>query len=261
MTRRLARILTLVAAIVVAVPPVAAQQAGAESADATPHLLEIHSGALWLDGRQLPASAVPDELDLTGLSMSVEYSGPVTPVVEVDGIAYVLQDEQLVRFDESSRAGSQVYFLGEAAPAEAAGPPPPEPTLVREGTESDAADEERRDHDGRRLRRAGEAAYMQELSATDRELYDQIRREAELDAEADRLAVEVRAMPAGDERDAGIDRLRGILAEAFDLKQQIRDAEIRRAEEQVEDLRRMLRARHARKAMIVEHRLRELLGQ
>jgi hypothetical protein len=260
--RRFARLTATWFAIALAAPGAFAQQPDEESADMTPHLLEIHSGALWLDGRQLPASSVPDDLDLTGLSMSVEYSGPVTPVVEVDGVAYVLQDERLVRFDESSRAGSQVYFLGEAAPAERPAPPAPAATLVREGEEAGASrDELRRDHDDVRLRRAGEAAYMQELSATDRELYDQIRREAELDAEADRLAHEVRSMPAGRDRDAGVERLRGVLAEAFDLKQQIREAEIQRAEAQVEDLRRMLRARHARKAMIIEHRLRELLGQ
>jgi hypothetical protein len=261
--RRVSRfsLAALLAIVLAAAPPAAAQAPEGSAADATPHLLEIRDGAIWLDGRQLPDSAVPEDLDLAGLSMSVEYSGPVTPVVEVDGVAYVLQDERLIRFDESARAGSQVYFLGEAAPAEPAAPPPPAATLVREGAEREAAaDAAGRDRDDRRLRRAGEEAYMQELSATDRALYNQIRREAELDAEAGRLAGEIRGMPAGNEREAGVERLRSVLAEAFDLKQQIREAEIQRAEQQVEDLRSMLRARNARKTMIVEHRLRELLG-
>src|SRR5688500_2537817 len=40
------------------------------SVDDTPHTLEIRDGALWLDGRALPDSAVPDEIDLAGLQMS-----------------------------------------------------------------------------------------------------------------------------------------------------------------------------------------------
>jgi hypothetical protein len=199
---------------------------------------------------------VPEEIDLGGLQMSVEYSGPVTPVVEVEGVAYVLQNEQLVRFSDSDRAGSQVYFLGEATPAPAeARDAEPEATLA-----GGVAPATPRREDAR-LRRAGEAAYLEDLSATDRALYDQIRREAELDAEAERLAAEVRATLDPAERAAGVERLRAVLAEAFDLKQAIREAEIERAEEQVDEVRRMHGARGARRTMIVEHRLRELIGE
>jgi hypothetical protein len=246
--------LPLLIAALALVAPAALGQVYAETADAdqAPHVLEIRDGALWLDNRQLPPTAVPEGLDLQGLQMSVEYSGPVTPVVEVDGIAYVLQDERLVRFDESNRAGSQVYFLGEASPAPPPAPREPAATLAggagREAESDDA-----------RLRRAGEAAYMRQLSATDQELYEQIQREAALEEAAERLAATIRATDDPAERAAGVDRLRAVLAEAFDLKQQIREAEIQRAEEQVGELRRMLRERGARRSMIVEHRIRELL--
>jgi hypothetical protein len=250
----ISRLLLLMATLAL-LPPGARAQVYAETADSdqTPHVLEIRNGSVWLDNRRLPPNAVPDGLDLEGLQMSVEYSGPVTPVVEVDGIAYVLQDERLVPFDESNRAGSQVYFLGEASPAPQSAPREPAATLAggagREGESDDA-----------RLRRAGEAAYMRQLSATDQELYEQIQREAALEAAAEQLAASIRATEDPDERAAGVERLRAVLAEAFDLKQQIREAEIQRAEQQVGELKRMLRERGARRSMIVEHRIRELLG-
>ncbi len=225
-------------------------------ADEAAHLLEIRDGALWIDGQALPSSSIPEGLELDGLQMSVEYSGPVTPVVEVDGVPYVLQGDHLVRFSESDRAGSQVYFLGEATPTpESARAAEPSATLAGAPVVAPAS------RDEARLRRAGEAAYMEELSATDRELYEQIRREAELDAEAERLASEVRRTSDPAARAAGVERLRVVLAEAFDLKQSIREAEIERAEQQVDDVRRMHHARGSRRAMIVEHRLRELIGE
>jgi len=244
------RLLLLVASVGLASAPARtlAQQAETTGADATPHVLEIRDGAVWLDGRELPDSSVPADLDLAGLQLSVEYSGPVTPVVEVDGVPYVLQGERLVPFEESSRAGAQVYFVGEAAPA-----PGPPPTLAGGAREEHEADDAR-------LRRAGEAAYLRDLSATDRALYEQIRRESELEAYAQHLASEIRTMDDPAERAAAVDTLRSVLTEAFDLKQLIREAEIGRAEQQVGELRRMVHERRARRSMIVEHRLRELLG-
>jgi hypothetical protein len=248
------------------------------AADEVVHTLEIHAGGLWLDGQPLPPTAVPDGLSLAGLEMAVQFSGPVTPVVEVDRIAYVFENQRLVRFEESSRAGDQVYFLGEPQPAPevydvqsspappvdgrgglqaARAVPPPAPRASAEtgaAAPLGAADDEQ-------LRQAGEAAYMMELSASDRALYDKIQREAALEAASLRLADQINRTTDPDERAGLRSQLRANLEAAFDLKQEIRSAEIERTEAQVAELRRMLTQRAARKSQIIEHRLRELVGQ
>jgi hypothetical protein len=223
--------------------------------DDSAHTLEIREGGLWLDGRALPPEAVPDELDLTGLAMAVQFSGPVTPVVEVDGVAYVLEGERLVRFEESSRAGGQIYFLGAPVSVPAA-----EEETAMEGFAPARAEGPTPDDDAR-LRRAGEAAYLAELSASDRALYDKIRREAELEEASLRLAAQIRATTDPAERARLTAQLRASLEGAFDLKQEIRAAEIERAEAQVAELRRMLRVRADRKGQIIERRLRELVAE
>lgn len=282
-----ARLLLLAALVLGAASPEAARAqderggstaptgAPAAAADTAVQTLEIRAGALWLDGRRLPASAVPEGLDLNGLAMAVQFSGPVTPVVEIDGVAYMLDGERLVRFDQSSRAGDRVYFLGE--PEQEAGPPAPAESTSGFGAVSPArtdravsADREMArarppdvgaDADDAQLREAGEAAYMRDLSASDRALYDKMRREAELEEHSLDLAGQIRGTPEGAERDRMVEELRTTLEAAFDLKQEIRAEEIARAESQVAELRRMLRIRAERKGQIIDHRLRELVGR
>ena len=64
--------------------PVAAREA---TVAADEHLLENVNGEVRLDGRTLPGAA-PAGLDLSGFHMQMAYSGPVTPVVEIDGRAF-----------------------------------------------------------------------------------------------------------------------------------------------------------------------------
>lgn len=222
-----------------ATPPAATEAAPDEAAQ--PHLLEIRDGRLHLDGRTLPPDATPPGLDLGGLTMEYRFSGPVTPVLEIDGEVYVLQGERLVRHAASSRAAEPVYFLDSAASPEreAAAAPMPEP----------------------QLRRASEAAYLQQLSAGDRALFEQIRREEALERESLELAEEIRRTNDPAARARLTERLRADLDEAFELKQAIRTAEVERAETQIEELRRMLHDRGARKQQVIEHRMRELVGE
>ena len=236
MSRALPLLLCVLAAGAVAQPvtPTAARGADAEAAQV--HLLEIHSGLVWLDGRALPPGSVPDGLDLRGIEMELEFSGPVTPVIEVDGEPFVLEGERLVAFAASSKAGSPVYILSDTAVAPAAAP-------------------------AERLEPVVEAAYMEQVSEADQTLYDKLQRERALDAEAQTLARRARALPPGAERDALVRSLRTQIEQAFALKQEVRRAELERAESDLRALRAVLDERDALHAEIVEHRLRELLGQ
>ncbi|HYE95711.1 MAG TPA: hypothetical protein VD962_05845 [Rubricoccaceae bacterium] len=233
-----------------------AREAAADTS--TPvRILQIRAGKLLLDGVALPPSAVPEDLDLDGYEMTVQFSGPVLPVIEMDGQAYVLENERLVRFEDTGRDRSQVYFLGqpiyvgeadEAEAARAAGPPPPAPAPMEPMPE-------------REMRRVSEAAYLHDLSARDRALYERIQREQHLEAETLELARRLRQTSEGPARAALRRILREKLDASFELKQEIRRDEIERVEEQLGELQRLLAERAARKHQIIAHRYRELTGE
>ncbi|NNF57618.1 MAG: hypothetical protein HKN04_05190 [Rhodothermaceae bacterium] len=211
-------------------------------------VLEIHAGQVFLDGEALPASHVPADLDLEGLDMIYQFSGPVTPVLEFDGVVYVLmqapEGARLQLLSDTERRDAQVYFMGQPdtnamARAAAATPEPmPEDDLIE----------------------AGEEAYLRQLSSRDRPLYEQIRSEQSLERETLRLADQVRRNADPIARGRLINELRLKLGASFDLKQRIRANEITQAEEQIAELRRLLNEREARKQQIIERRLRDLVG-
>ncbi|MFN3597994.1 MAG: hypothetical protein ACK41D_12085 [Rubricoccaceae bacterium] len=235
------RLLLLPLALLLVAAPVRAQIHSA--ATERPHVLEIANGHVYLNGVVLPPESLPPDLDLTGITRTLEFSGPVTPYMEVDGEAYVLEDGRLVHFRDSRRAPDQVYvlFLGR-----------PGADLGADGL--DAMPEQQ-------LVRMGEEAYLRQLSDRDRELYEQIRRDQALDRNALALAERARRTPPGVERNRLRAQLREHLAESFALKLAIHQEEIRRAQEELDSLREQLRQRESMKERIIEMRLRELLDE
>lgn len=213
-------------------------------------VLEIHDGDLLLDGRVLPTSNLPGGLRLDGIEMTYRFSGPVTPVLEIDGEVYVLAGERLIRMDDAAPNRANVYFLGQpemnvrVAPVTGAGAAmAPLPILDDE------------------LEQAGELAYLRQLSFRDRTLFNQIQREQSVELETFRLAGEYRRANGTADQSRIEDELRDKLDESFELKQQIRTDEIAQAESQIIELRGLLDERSARKDQIIERRLRELIGK
>lgn len=230
----------LLAFLLAAVPVVASAQTVPVSAvESAPqgHLLEIRAGTVLLDGVVLP-DAAPDGLDLTGLTIELEYSGPLTPVVEVDGQAYVLEGRRLVRFEDSTRAGERVYVLRAAQP---------------DGMPVGAMDDDR-------LALVSEEAYLRELAERDRALYQRMQDERTLERHVDTLAQRVRRAPAGSERARLRETLRGRVSDLFLLKQQIRREEVDRAQAELDTVRGLLDERDTQHDAIVEGRLRGLCG-
>ena len=199
------------------------------------HLLEIRDGALHLDGRRLD-DAVPAGVDLSGLSMSMEYAGPVKPVVEIDGKAFVLVDDRLVRFDASLTEG-RLYIAGEPQMTAAAGEMP-----------------------RALLTRMGEQAYLQEIAERDVDLYNDMRREHRAEFEGEALAARIRSMPASAERDRLRAELRDHLTEVFRLKMSVRREELARAQAEIDSVRALLDQRDANLDAIVNARLSQLCG-
>ena len=241
-----ARVLALAlgAALLAVAAPATSAQPTTPFARADSHLLEIRDGAVHLDGVALP-DAVPAGLDLSGMTLELDYSGPITPVVEVDGRAYVLERRRLVRFEESSRADERVYVLGEA----------------RDESASDAAamDVSAMDDDG--LARMSQEVYMRELAERDRALYARMQHESHLEASVEDLAIRVRRTDAGPERVRLRGELRTRLSELFTLKQQIRREEVARAQAELDSVRALLDARDAQHDAIVDGRLGGLAGE
>lgn len=224
--------LTLWLACALAVPALAQRPAEAEV-----HRLEIRDGALFHDGAPLPASALPAGVDLDGVpAMYMDYSGDVTPAIEIDGRVFAFAEGRLIEIDTAAEPGrAQAFALSQPKPVTFAG-----------------ADARRRD---------AEAAYLETLSESDRALYERLMRERDMEAETLRLAQRYHRAMDESERAGVRAELRDRLSAMFDLKQQNRREEVRQMEVVLDTLRERLRERAAMRERIVEHRLNELLGQ
>ena len=224
----------LLAAATLALAAVAAPSAQTDPSDAPVRTFDVRDGEVYLDGRHLP-NAAPAELDLSGFSMedALEFSGPISPVLEIDGVAYVLEGERLVSMEASSRPDRGVYILADVTP--------------------DALPEER-------VMPIVEAAYMRDVAARDQALYTLIQQEQAMEAEVDSLAARVRTLPFGPERSERRTQLRGLLSNLLTLKHEIRAEEIRVAAERLESAREALGTRLSHHDDIVNGRLRELVG-
>ena len=218
----------LVAGLLLLTPLASAQETNV-------HVLSIQNGVLAFDGRVLP-NAAPPTLDLRGLDMEYEYSGPVTPVIAIDGQAYVFENSRLVPFEQSTRSGERIYALGE---------PMADPNALQEA----------------QMVQLGEAAYLQEVAERDENLYRRITQEQAMEEEAMRQADQIRRMPPGPQRDAARESLRALLSELLQIKDGNRREELARAQERLDAVRSQLDLREAMHADIVDARLRSLCGE
>lgn len=217
---------------------------GSAEADEASRVLEIRGGEVILNGERLPAANIPEGLDLRGIDMSFQFSGPVIPVVEIDGEVYVVADNRMMLLEETGRNESQAYFLAE-------------PQLIDNDDEQGEV-LRRRQQPVEDLVQAGQEAYLHQLSNRDQSLYNQIRQEQQLEHETHLIADRIRRTENDSELVSLEGQLRLKLEQSFELKQQIRANEIQRAEEQIEVLRDLLERRASRKQQIIERRFLEL---
>lgn len=210
----------------------------ATSAGAQPdtHTFQVVDGEVYLDGLRIP-DAAPDGLDLTGLDSEIlRFQGPTLPVIEVNGQVYVLENERLVPFDESSRAGQGVYMLYQGTETLAGLPEAQTMPIVEE-------------------------AYMREVAERNETLYQQLRTEQRMEREALALANRIRTLSSGPERTRLREELRGRLSDLLTLKHRIRREEIDLAQARLAGLQDQLDEREDQHDAIVEGRLRQLCGE
>ena len=222
------------AALVLAAALAPSAQTGSAQTE-TVHTFQVVDGQVHLDGRLLP-DALPDGMDLGGQSIGpMEFSGPIVPVLEIDGEVFVLEGERLVPLAESSRADRGLYVMAE--PQAMAAEMPQE-----------------------RMRPIVEAAYLRDVAATNGDLYDRMRREMSMEQEVERRVARIRATEAGTARRGLEQDLRGLLSDLLTLKHEIRAQEIEIADGRLDAARQRLVERQASHDEIVDGRLRELLG-
>lgn len=236
---------TFVVACVLAGPLLAQTPASTPSPEV--HRLEVRGGVIYHNGVALPPSAIPEGVDIDGFDpISMDYSGDVTPAIEIDGRVFALKGNRLVEVQDAkgeqgaarevSRA--QAYMISEPKAA----------SRAVAGTE--AASRQRVEQD-----------YLDSLSESDRALYDQLVRERDMEAETLRLAQRYRRATTDAERETLRAQLRDKLGAMFDLKEANRREEVRQMEAALEELRQRMNERNAMRDAIIEHRLDELLGQ
>ena len=204
MMARSSLLLGLALCVAPAMAQVSLSTARSAETEASVHRLDIHDGAVYHDGTALPADALPAGLDIEGLSMSFEYSGPVAPAIGLNGRLYTLDGERLVRLDEADVDQQQAFGLAKPSPL------------------------------GQSAAQQAEEAYLQGLSERDRLLYERLLREREMEAEATHLARQLRQVPDDPARAPLRAQLRQKLDAMFELKQENRRDEVRQVEDVLE---------------------------
>lgn len=213
----------------------AAAPAWAQTAPA--HTFQIRNGEVYVDGQMVP-DAIPAHLNLEGVGTNmIEIVGDVVPVLEVDGAPYVFENRKLVPLAESSRATQgNLYVMPE----------------IRFDVSISQVD---------RMTPVVEGTYLRDVAARDQALYTRMQREQRMEIEAFSLADQIRTTAEGARRDSLTGELRGLLSELLSLKQEILHEEIQFVAARLDALRARLEEREDRHDEIVDHRLRQLVGE
>lgn len=191
---------------------------------------EIRDGRVIHNGTALPADAIPEDLDIEGITFSFSYSGPVMPALTLGGRIYVLEEGRLVTLEQSSGSPQAVAVL----PVE--------------------------ERDRRRHRRNSSTnrAYLESLSERDDALYRRLLREQEMEEELRQLAEQYH-QAGPDERTRIRSMMLAHLEELFDIKQENRLEEIRQVELLLEEMRQELNHRNNIRERIINRWLNHFL--
>lgn len=264
------------------------------------HTLVIRDGTVWIDEQPIPADELPASLDLDGLTLEMNYSGPVqlflgnaayrvdaTGLREVDNraglpgagaVLHVQSGAAMVATDsEAAREASMIQVMNEYSQELEAR------SQRLKQLRDEAIEQKRRLDDGQAedvdqlIERASEQAeeaakvarelprlqmqnYYFQMQQQNQALYDLLVREAEMEQEVLTLARSIRTLPEGAERQRRLDVLAARLSDIFELKQENRRREIAQLEDELEALQLRLKVREQHRQRIIEQRMKELVG-
>lgn len=103
--------------------------------------------------------------------------------------------------------------------------------------------------------------YFESVEQENRQLYQRLLEEWGMENETVQLAFEIRGMAEGDRREDRLRRLRELLEEAFELKQENRRREVSQLESELEALRARLEERERQRERLIDARIRDLLEE
>ncbi len=219
--------------------------------------LTIQDGRVLVNGKELTEDQIPSSLNVERLNVQLQFTGSA---IELNGHYYAIEDQTLreVHPLDLPQNETTVIFRSEFNEADDLGP-----------TRQDGALSRSREPLPLAPSAAGDEAveqntlmqqYVFEVAQRDQALYQQLITELELERETREIALRVRQLPPGEEREEQIAHLRALLGRILDLKQDNRRREIAQLEEQLSILQDRLVRREAMKEQMIDRRIEELLG-
>ena len=257
------------------------------SAAAQGKLVEIRDGSVFVDGRALPADAVPNGIALENAHVRIELSDNVPAFVMIDGRLLHISEHGLHEVEDGPvRNAGDVFHAANDSQQNISS------TLVRRQADvlRSRAEELQRltlqlqdlqvqspvifemienllqsatetEEMARTLPHIYVQRYLEEVREHNVELYDRLMREQALESNSVLLSQRIREMEDGSERAALVDSLRGHLADIFSVKHENRRRQIADLEQRVEHLQRGFEKRERYHDEIVERRLNHLIGE
>lgn len=209
---------------------------GSPAAAQDDRTLTIREGTVYVDGQELAADQVPDDLDLSGVNAKYRFLGIQRPVIELNGRLFAV-DNGLHPVSEDDVNGKRSSVILQEVDETAA-------TAAESAADSDP-----------------HRQYLNDVQQANRELYERLVRERTMEQRAQALAQSIRAQSQADEaRRQKIDSLRTLLNDIFELKQENRRLEVERLQREVQELQRRLEQRREKREQMIDHRLNQLVG-
>ncbi len=261
--------------------------------------ITIEDGKLFINGKPIPESELPQSLNISSLSGTLNIWSDGNELIEIGNLPFRIVNDRLVPADTSRiRTGRVTVFF---ADEEGHTPvrvfradnraemglgsqefevlveklrfqaremdsmrvrlqvgPRGERDLVARQLVAEAASAA---FMARALPDAQLAEYMFQIESTDRNLYEGLRREHQLELLSHRLAGDIRRGATDEDREALMKQLEDTLLQIFELKQDNRRREIEQLDVRLESLRTTLSKRERQQDLLIKQRLEQLLSE
>lgn len=257
----------------------------------------ISDGTVTINGQEIPAADLPESLDLRGINANYTFIGETRPLIELRGGFYVLDGQRLRTVKElhDDEGGIEVYFRKDADDAEgvlverfgntsnnalfSSELAREQSQLLQQQTQEleRLSQEVGQGQANQALNKArvqvAQAAqavqllprlevqsYLSDVQQYNQALYELLVKEWRMEREAERLALQIRALPEGPLRSSHEAELHDTLLEIFELKQDNRRREIQQLEQQLAALRNRLQKREDWRERLIRQRMDQLIG-
>lgn len=251
--------------------------------------LRIQDGVVEINGRTVDPADIPESLDPKEVDLAFSFTGIDNPVVKIGGAYYLISGGTIREVDagayrelvapDAEGFGDDLWYRDgltdamtrkqmEALNSQAAKMHEMSVQLQQRRNADIArmAEEMQREarvtaEMARELPKMQVVNYWDEVRQADQQLYQQLVREWEIEQQIQRLAASIRALSNRADREAPVQELRSKLNDVFQLKQENRRREIEQIERELHALKKRMADRERARQLIIERRLKELVGE